>query len=25
MLNGPVDKFLAFLCETVHPDVRPDP
>ncbi|WP_218668732.1 hypothetical protein [Leptospirillum ferriphilum] len=24
LLNGPSDKFLKFLCEIVHPVVRPD-
>jgi hypothetical protein len=25
LINGDDDAFLAFLCETVHPVVRPDP
>lgn len=24
LLNGPDEPFLKFLCETVHPAVRPD-
>lgn len=24
LLGGPMEKFLRFLCETVHPVVRPD-
>lgn len=24
LINGPADTFLRFLCETVHPVVRPD-
>lgn len=24
LLNGPVDTFLRFLCEMVHPVIRPD-
>lgn len=24
LLDGPADNFLAFICETVHPIVRPD-
>lgn len=24
LLDGPVDQFLRFLCETVHPVVRPE-
>jgi len=24
LINGPVDGFLRFLCEVVHPVVRPD-
>lgn len=25
LMNGDDDSFLAFLCETLHPVVRPDP
>jgi AbiJ N-terminal domain 3/Abortive infection C-terminus len=25
LMNGDDDSFLAFLCETIHPIVRPDP
>jgi len=25
LMNGDDDNFLAFLCETIHPVVRPDP
>jgi hypothetical protein len=25
LMNGDDDTFLAFLCETIHPVVRPDP
>lgn len=25
LMNGDDDSFLAFLCETIHPVVRPDP
>ena len=25
LLNGDDETFLAFLCETIHPVVRPDP
>lgn len=25
LMNGDDDSFLAFLCETIHPLVRPDP
>jgi hypothetical protein len=25
LMNGDDDSFLAFLCETIHPIIRPDP
>jgi hypothetical protein len=25
LMNGDDETFLAFLCETIHPVVRPDP
>jgi hypothetical protein len=25
LMNGDDDSFLVFLCETIHPIVRPDP